>query len=166
VALLLLIAPQASKWRMVATSIAVIVIVSVTIRPNWGRDGLPLARMGFDRPAVDRGALIVTSGWEPVGAFALGVPDEVPIVALDNTMIQPTVCTRLRARADVMVAKHPGRIWFLASSSGTEMDKGQAYLTRQYGLAAAAACVPWRSSIDTALLCPQKRVAPARPDCR
>jgi len=165
-ALLLAIAPQRGKWRMAAFSVTVVLVVTVTIRPNWGRDGAPLARMGFDRPAVDRGALIVTSGWEPVGAFALGVPDEVPIVALDNTMIQPTVCTRLRARADSMVARHAGRIWFLASTTGTEMDKGQAYLTRRYGLAAAAPCVPWRSSIDTALLCPQERVAPAKLDCR
>jgi hypothetical protein len=154
----------ANKWRMAALWLLVVLVVSATVRPNWGRDGLPLARMGFDRPAVDRGALIVTSGWEPVGAFALGVPDEVPIVALDNTMIQPAVCTRLRARAEAMVARHPGRIWYLASSAGSEMDKGQALLTRSYGLVPAGACVPWRSVIDTALLCPQRRVS-ARTPC-
>jgi len=159
--LLLVLAPQRGAIRMAATWFVVLVVVSVTMRPNWGRDGEPQPALGLQRAPLPKDALVVTVGWEPIASFALGLPDEVPLVGLDNTLVQRKECTRLRARADAMLAAHRGPVWLLASSNEVEMRKGEAELAERFGLAAAGACVPWKSSIDTALLCPLQRIAPA-----
>ena len=165
--LVLAIAPQRGGWRLVALWLAVLVVVSVTMRPNWGRDALPLTHLGMQAPALGKDALVVTDGWEPVGAFVVGLPDEVPVLGLDNTLVSPTECTRLRARAEATLARHEGPIWLLASSNGDAMAKAQAQLGERFGLGAAGACTPWKFSFGTALLCPQRRTGPAPPPaCR
>jgi hypothetical protein len=165
-ALVLAIAPQAGGKRWLGLWIAVFLLAGLTHRPNWGRHAEPLPRLGFDRPGVDHGAMVVTATDEPLGYFALGLPDDVPMLALDGNLFGPKQCSGLRERAAREVAQHPGRIWLLAPVGGYEMDIEQFMLTRYYGLKAAGTCVQWKSSLGVAQLCPQRRVGPAKAlDC-
>jgi len=162
-ALVLVIAPSAGGKRWMTLWIAVLLMVGLTHRPNRGREADDLPRPGFDRPGVDQRGMVVTATPQPMAYFALGLPDDVPMLALDSNMVQPPLCTGLRERADRALAQHHGRIWLLAPATGVEMERGQFLLERRYGLGPAGACVSWKSSLGKALLCPQQRIGPAHP---
>ncbi len=159
-ALVLLLA-RLPRGRGAAMLLALVVLGVATRRPDWGRVHEargPLPRLASALPAD---ALVVTAGGEPLGYLALALPDDVPMLGLDNNLIQPAACTGLPRRARARLAAHAGPVYLATGGDPRE----QASLRARHGLDAGGDCIAVRAAIGDAMLCPQRRVAAPAPAC-
>lgn len=154
------------KWQNGALLLAALLVSADTRRPDWGHTPSTVAKAGIKPASVPPDSLVVISSGEPLAFVALGLPREVPLVAVFNNMMRPQLCTGLNMKARAAVSRHQGPVWLLRGPEG-ESEPEQALLTEHYGLAAAGECIVFESAIGNAHLCPQRRLAIAAPgpDC-
>ena len=150
------------RARGIALIIALLVVSADTHRPNWGRvtDASPMA--GIRAPSIGTDALVVTASGDPLAYLALGLPNSVPLLGLNNNFMAPTRTSPLQARAAQVVASHAGPIWLL-SADGSGKDAAQKVLSESFGLEPAGPCIAYPNALSHAWLCPQLRsFVPAR----
>lgn len=148
--------PQARGLTMVAA----LVLVSVaTSRPDWGHSRHTVPRFGIAAMPVESNAMVLVAGNEPVAYAVLGLPPDVPMVALANSIQIPETCTGLQQRARQALAAHPGPLWLLAQDAAA-MSRSESLVKYNYKLERAGSCWEYPSALGTARLCPQRRTAP------
>jgi hypothetical protein len=149
------------RWRQPAMLVALVLVSVDTRRPDWNRVDSNAGPIPVLDERLPEDALVVTASGEPLGYLALALPDSVPMLGLNNNLIRPGACEALPRRAAERLAAHRGPVYLASSGDAQE----QSFLRQNHGLDAAGACLPVRSAIGAARLCPQVRVAPARPAC-
>jgi hypothetical protein len=137
-----------------AMVLAFVLVSADTRRPDWHRV-TDSVRPLVARAQVPPDAIVVTASGEPLGYLALALPDEVPMLGLNNNFIRRDDCNALPREAASRVAEHRGAI-FLATR-GDPAD--QAFLRETYGLEPAGPCQALESRVGDALLCPQRRAS-------
>jgi hypothetical protein len=161
VAAALLVAALASFARtrnpMVAAALA-LAIVAFTVQPNWGRQPFKRHFLVADWPALPKDSMLVISGGAPLAFFALGLPGEVPIVAISNNLLHPERCQGLQQRAGLLIRDHRGPMWMLEENSDSrDQLRGRGIARRHYGLVAADSCTIMRSTFGQIRMCQATR---------
>ena len=161
---LVLVLQRLPRARHLALVVALLVVVAGTKRPNWGhvRSTAPVA--GIVAPLLPADSLVVVASQEPLAYLALGLPRDVPMIAVLNNFMAPGRCTGLQAQARSRIAAHAGPVWLLAADAA-DAGKAQALAGGYLGLDSGGACREWRSAIGSALLCPQRQVRAPEAGC-
>jgi hypothetical protein len=165
--LLVLLVQCLPRWRNTVLLIVFVLVSADTKRPNWGHVHAAPPMAGIKPIAIPKDSMIVIASGEPLAYVSLGLPREVPMVAIFNNMMRPDLCTGLNMRARAAITGHAGPIWLLTGPEVSGIE-GQPMLTSKFGLVDAGDCMPFESSIGNAKLCRQTRMAvlPPGPDCR
>jgi hypothetical protein len=157
---LLLLLDRLPRGRAVALLVATVVVSVATTRPNWGHVESTAPMLGIQPAPIPRGSLVLIANDEPIAFMALGLSRETPLVAVSDNILSPKDCSQMQLRAKDIIARHPGPIWLLSGDSGSNAS-GQRLLSDFYGLRQSGGqCRDFKSSLQTALLCPQMRVSP------
>lgn len=153
---LLLLLQRVPRRQNLVLALAVLLVSADTKRPDWYHVPSHAPRLGIVAPPIPRGSLVLMAGGEPLAYLALGLPGDVPLVSVSDSMMNPDNCTLLQERARRMIASNAGPIWVLSGSKAT-LDASLAILGRHYGLRANGKCSMFASSFGGALLCPLER---------
>lgn len=146
------------RGRSVALVAAALLVTAATTRPNWGHVRYKSPMFGIQAAPVEKDAMVLLATDDPIAFLALGMPPSVPMVAVSNSILRPTDCPQMQLRAKRAIEGHRGTFWLL-SQDGAAAAKGEAVLRDYYGMQRAGQCWDYPSSLLTARLCPQKRVA-------
>jgi hypothetical protein len=144
------------RGRDVALAVATIAVLAWTDHPNWGRTrfGPDFAAVAW--PALPPRSLVVTASGEPLAYAAIGLPDDVPLLATHNNFMRPQLCTGLQEQVESTLRAHEGPIFLLRTDSAGD-DAGEAQLAASYGLVRAGACGTVESNLGQLRLCPVRR---------
>ena len=155
---LVLLLSQLPRGRTLAMITATLLVTIATTRPNWGHVHYKSPMFGIQPAPVENDAMVLIAGNEPIAFLALGIPRSVPMVAVTNSILRPEECSQMQLRAKHAIEAHSGTFWLL-SEDGAAAARGEAILRNHYGMERAGQCWDYPSSVMTARLCPQKRVA-------
>jgi hypothetical protein len=158
-----LVAQRARRWQAGVLLLVVFLVSADTRRPHWGRAAASAPLDTMQAPPLGAGALVVTATGDPLAYLGLGLPADVPLVALGNNFMQPARCTTLQQRASGRVLRQHGPLWLLEDPAG-DIAGARSLLAADYGLAAGA-CVPFTNPLAPARLCRLARTGPARAPC-
>jgi len=165
--LLVLLVQCLPRWRNTVLLLAAVLVSADTKRPDWGhvRAAPPMA--GIKPIPLPKDSMVLIASGEPLAYVALGLPREIPMVAIFNNMMRPDLCTGLNVRARAAITGHAGPIWLLVGPEARSIE-GQPLLTSKFGLLDAGHCLPFESAIGNAKLCRQQRMPepPPGPICR
>lgn len=159
---LVLLLDRLPRQRRLTMFVAFLLVSADTHRPNWGhsREVPPMA--GIRAPPLGSDALVVTANDDPVAYLALGLPDTIPLIAVNNNFMSPERGTPLQLRAEQKIANHTGPIWLLAID-GSGLEKAQKVLSGAFGLEPMAPCIAYPNALAPALLCLERHRVPAKP---
>jgi hypothetical protein len=155
---LVLLLSRLPRGRTLALVTAALLVTIATTRPNWGHVHYKSPMFGIQPAPVKDDAMVIIAGNEPIAFLALGMPRSVPMVAVSNSILRPEECSQMQLRAKRAIEAHAGDFWLL-SEDGAAAARGEAILRNHYGMQRAGQCWDYPSSVMTARLCPQKRVA-------
>ena len=148
----------------IASVLVLAILLSTTIRPDWGRRPFSRHFLEADWPALGKDAMVVTAVDSPLSYFMLGLPDRIPAVALRNNIMNPRRCNNLQARAEASVRGHAGTIWLLEEDQErSDIREGRSLVRDYYGLQVSGNCTRIRSSFGPVRLCPLQRSTMAMP---
>lgn len=153
---LVLLVQQLHRGQLAALLLAVLVVSADTRRPDWVHLPSIAPRMGIPRMPLPGNSIVVTASGEPMAYLALALPDDVPLIAVANNLMEPGRCTRMQRRAEKQLRTHVGPIWLL-STPDVQNGRDQAAISRTYLLHPSGACLPVVTALDNATLCPQVR---------
>lgn len=154
------LAIQHLRWpmaRLLVLALALVLVNADTRHPNWGRTRAASAGLGVTMPALPADAMVLAATGEPVAYLALGLPDSVPLISINNNLMQPAQCAALDRLAAQRIAAHAGAFYAIALP-GADAAASVELLSRTYGLAAAGECMPIPNGLSPAVLCPLRRV--------
>ena len=138
--------------------ILTVLIFALSERPNWGRQPFQRHLLSADWPKLPARSIVLRSDGEPMGYFALGLPRNVPIIAIRNNFQHPLRCQGLQLRAEDSIRAHRGPIWLLErDSDDADVLKGRQIARRFYGLVVGDGCIKMRSTFGPIRLCPLAR---------
>jgi hypothetical protein len=153
--------PRMIHWPMALA--ASLFMVFFSVQPDWGRNPFSRHLLAADWPNLPRDSMVVTSSNAPLGYFALGLPGDVPIVALYNNVMNPSRCAGLQARAEMRVREFGGSLWLLEEQrEDADIEQGRRLAREAYGLHVAEPCTTMRSSFGPLRLCPLQRTPSER----
>lgn len=154
---LVLLLSYLPRWRKLALVAALLLVTAATKRPNWGHSHDAAPMFGIQPVPIEKEAMVLIAGDDPVAFMALGMPPSVPMVAVSNSILSPVDCSGMQLRAKRAIESFHGTYWLLAED-GIAAERGEAILRDFYGMRRAGQCWDYPSSLLTARLCPQKRV--------
>ena len=164
-ALLLVLALQRiPRGAAVVLVLAVLLVSAGTRRPNWGRDAGDATMASVHAPALGAGAIVVTATGDPLSYLALGLPNDVGMIGLENNIIHPDICDGLQARVSGRLRAHRGPVWLLEDPSQPP-EPPRTVLRTAYGLEPAGACKDYPNPLGPARLCPLERAGAPRVPC-
>jgi hypothetical protein len=137
------------RWRCAAMALALLLVSVDTRRPDWHRVDSVRGPMPVLDGALPKDALVVTATGEPLGYLALALPDTVPMLGLDNNLVQPGDWHDLPRRAARRVDSHRGPIYL----AGALDAQARQRLQRWYGLDPTDHCLVVRSTLGDQPLC-------------
>ncbi len=153
--------PRMIHWPMALA--ASLFMVFFSVQPDWGRNPFSRHLLTADWPNLPRESMVVTSSNAPLGYFALGLPGDVPIVALYNNVMNPGRCAGLQATAEMRVREFGGSLWLLEEQrEDADIEQGRRLAREAYGLHVAEPCTTMRSSFGPLRLCPLQRTPSER----
>ena len=85
-------------------------------------------------------------------------PPDVPMVAVSNNILSPSDCRGMPLRAKQAIDSHQDTYWLLAEDDAAAV-RGEVILGEFYGMRRLGQCLDYPSSLLTAQIFPQKRVA-------
>lgn len=151
-------------YPVIATA-TIVAIMAFTIHPDWGRRPFSRHFLVADWPELPHGSMLVTATDSPLAFFALGLPRDVPIVAISNNVMHANGCYRLQAMAEDRIRGHAGTLWLLEEDQNRPyIERSHEYAKADYGLAISGDCIAMRSSFGNLRLCPLQRM-PAQSRC-
>ncbi len=151
-------------WRRVCAIAVVMVLVAVTVYPDWGRATPGTAAVQVELPPIPPGSLVVLLDPSPMAYVAAFAPPGLRFVGANNNLVHPGDRTLLARQIAAAIRTATGPLW------GLEMpgeSPGVADVTlRVYALRRAAGCVRVRSNLDDdgILACPLIRLSPQGSD--
>ncbi|MDZ4325778.1 MAG: hypothetical protein U1A73_12320 [Pseudomonas sp.] len=154
---LVLVLQRLSRWRNLAFVLAFLLVSADTKRPNWGRTHFVEQRLGISLPTLPSDSMVVIASQEPLAYFAIGLPDDMPVIAVQNNLMAPGRCMGLQVEAMRRISAHRGKFWLLSADSADSVRAQQVART-SLGLEPAASCVSLGSAIGPGQLCRQKRM--------
>ncbi|HEY2346199.1 MAG TPA: hypothetical protein VGH80_09990 [Xanthomonadaceae bacterium] len=138
------------------TVIACLLAIAASYPASWGRTHFQSTYVDVRMPPLAHGAMVVISGWSPLAFAATALPDDVPVIGIDNTLLRPHECGALSRQARSRIATHEGPLWLLRGGDPAD-DEGQRIAAVDYGLVVAGPCKPVATSFGTLRLCPLRR---------
>lgn len=163
--LVLLIARVPSRaWRAVLLLALTPLVVGWTLRPDWGHQPFRTPWQPRFMPALPADSLVLLVGIGAQGYQASALPDAVPALGLDNSIITPAHCTGLRVAVGERIRAHHGPLWSLGPRPEDAPDRWLRY-GRRYGIFADGTCRPVVTPHETLFLCPLRQ-DPMRSRCR
>lgn len=147
------------KRRTLALLVTALLVTAATSRPNWGHSRLWTPMFGIQPAPVEANAMVLIATPEPVAFMALGLPESVRLIAVHNNILMPADCSQMQQAVKQAIESHRGPFWLL-SQDPADVRKGETVLRDFYGMQRSGRCWDYPSSLTTARLCPQERVAP------
>jgi hypothetical protein len=143
------------RFRWAIATALLLAMIAATRPASWGRTDFTSPMIRFAESGIEADALVVVSGWEPVGAAAAFVPPTVPVVAVYNNFLRPDRCNALQLRAQQRLATQRGPVYWLRSLPAPEDDR--VWLER-LGWQPQGECRRWENSLADFRLCPMARI--------
>jgi hypothetical protein len=153
------------RGRGAVLALAFVAVAFATSRPDWGHSRYTAPRFAIPDLPVGKDAMVLTAGMEPIAYLALGLPREVPMVALANSIQLPEQCSGLQRRAREALRGHRGELW-LAAEDAQALARSEQLARHWFKLERSGTCWEVPSALGTARLCPQRKAGdvPACPD--
>ncbi len=162
--MMLLVARLPSRaWRVVVLLVLVPVVIGVTLRPDWGHQPFRTPWQPRFMPALPADSLVLLAGVGAQGYQAAALPDTIPALGLDNSIITPAHCTGLRVAVGARIRAHRGPLWSLGPRPEDAPERWLRY-QRRYGIVVEGACRQLVTPHEQLFLCPL-RFNPARARC-
>jgi hypothetical protein len=163
IALSPLLARLAGEWQRACSVALVLLLIAVTIYPDWGRASPGERAVAVALPALPPDTLVVLLDPSPMAYIAAFAAPGTRFVGANNNLVRPGNRTLLAQKVEAAIRTHSGPLW------GLEMPRespGIANATlRDCGLRRGMACAPIRSNLDGdgILACPLLRLSPGMP---
>jgi len=155
-----------SEWQRACSAALVLLLIAVTVYPDWGRASPGGAAVAVELPSMPPDSLVVLLDPSPMAYLAAFAPRGVRFVGANNNLVHPGDGNLLARQVEAAIRTDPGPLW------GLEMPRespGIANATlRAYGLRRGVGCVPVRSNLDGdgVLACPLRRLSVGMPGPR
>ena len=146
-----------SHRRDVGAIVLCLLLIAATHRPSWGRTHhfeKPLVQVAM--PSLPAYSMVVLSSQQPLAFAVTALPDDVPAIAINNSLMHPDRCTALTVAAGQRIQSHAGPLWLLRSDNATD-DVGEQVAKDAYGLVVNGTCKPVATNFGKLRLCPLRR---------
>jgi hypothetical protein len=159
-----LLARMAREWQRGCSVALVLLLVAVTVYPDWGRASSGERAVSVALPPLPPETLVVLLDPSPMAYAAAFAPAGTRFVGANNNLVQPGDRNLLAQKVEAAIHTHSSPLW------GLEMPRenpGIADATlRAYGLVRGVGCAPVRSNLDgdAILACPLVRLSPGTPE--
>ncbi len=154
----------AREWQRMCSAALVLVLIAVTVYPDWGRGAPGEQAVAVALPPMPADSLVVLLDPSPMAYVVAFAPLNMRFVGANNNLVHPGDRNRLARQVEAAMRTHSGPLW------GLEMpgeNKGVADITlRAYGLRRGKGCAPVRSNLDQdgILACPLLRISAGTPE--
>ncbi|HEY0660385.1 MAG TPA: hypothetical protein VGD21_03550 [Lysobacter sp.] len=153
--------PTTRKRWLITLAVCALVMIAGTNRPSWWRQKFASPMISVEFPDLPPDSLVLIDTNEPIGHAAAFLPVSISAVAIGNSFIQPTACTKLQLKVLSAIEQQSGAIYLL-QPTGT--DPASGHLAR-YGLERRGACLPVADSLMPVELCPVAKAGPLVSAC-
>lgn len=153
-----LLARLAGEWQRACSTALALVLIAVTVYPDWGRASPGDQAVAVELPSLPADSLVVLLDSSPMAYVAAFAMPGTRFVGTNNNLVHPGGRTLLARQVEAAIRTYPGPLW------GLEMPRespGVADATlRAYALRRGSECAPVRSNLDGdgILACPLLRL--------